>query len=124
LDNQENFIPKKRISNNFTKTISKSNNNLYDENDHSDLKNEEDLNYLNDKVEEQNKELIEKLNKINALNEQNKNKDIFIQTLKKTIENLQEKLASTEKVKQHINNQNKQILETETESNIIKAEYM
>lgn len=124
MDNQENFIPKKRISNNFTKTISKSNNNLYDENDHSDLKNEEDLNYLNDKVEEQNKELIEKLNKINALNEQNKNKDIFIQTLKKTIENLQEKLASTEKVKQHINNQNKQILETETESNIIKAEYM
>lgn len=100
-------------------------NNLYNHNDDlSDMNHEEDVNYLRYKNEELNKELIDKLNKINSLNEQNKNKDVLIQTLKKSNSSLQEKLASADKMKQHLNMQNRHIFETESEANIIKAEYL
>ena len=99
--------------------------NLYNDNDDlSEMNNEEDVNYLRYKNEELNKELIEKLNKINTLNEQNKNKEILIQTLKKSVSSLQEKLGSTDKMKQHLNLQNRQIFETESEANLLKAEYL
>jgi DNA polymerase III alpha subunit len=88
------------------------------------MENEEDLNYLKYKTEELNRELIEKLNKINALNEQNKNKELLIQTLKKTINSQNEKLALTEKIRAQMSFQNKQIEENEMENNLIKTEYM
>jgi hypothetical protein len=88
------------------------------------MENEEDLNYLKYKTEELNRELIEKLNKINSLNEQNKNKELLIQTLKKTINSQNEKLALTEKIRTQMSVQNKQIEENEMENNLIKAEYM
>jgi len=88
------------------------------------LDNEDDLNYLKYKTEELNRELIDKLNKINSLNEQNKNKELLIQTLKKTINSQNEKLALTEKVRAQMSLQNKQIEENELENNMIKTEYM
>lgn len=97
------------------------NSNLNYENNNN---NEEDLNYLKYKTEELNRELIDKLNKINSLNDQNKNKEILIQTLKKTINSQNEKLALTEKIRNQMSLQNKQIEENEVENNLIKSEYM
>jgi len=71
-----------------------------------------------------NKELIVNLNKINALNDQIKNKDVFINTLKKNINNLKEKLSSTEKFKHDFNAQARQIIQTESETNMLKTECM
>lgn len=88
------------------------------------MNNEEEINFLKYKIEELNKEYIDKLDKINGLNEQIKNKDVLIQTLKKTISSLQEKLSTNEKVKLQMNMQTKQFIETESEVNFLRTEYM
>lgn len=123
-DNEEDFANRKRASTNFPNA--KQSNALYNDNDNdlSEMNNEEDINYLRFKNEELHKELIDKLNKINALNDQIKNKEILIKTLKKTVSSLQEKLASAEKMKQHLNLQNRQIFETESEVTLLKTEYL
>lgn len=88
------------------------------------MQNEEDVNYLRFKNEELQKELIHKINKINSLNAQNNNKEVLIQTLQKSVASFQEKLTSADKMKQHLNLQNRQIFETESEANLLKAEYL
>ena len=58
------------------------------------------------------------------LNEQNKNKELLIRTLKKTINSQNEKLSLTEKIRAQMSLQNQQIEENEYENNMMKTEYM
>ncbi len=129
MENQEELPsnrkkPSSNYASNFPKPSSASN--LYNDNnnDLSEMQNEEDVNYLRFKNEELQKELINKINKINSLNAQNNNKEVLIQTLQKSVASLQEKLGSADKMKQHLNLQNRQIFETESEANLLKGEYL
>jgi hypothetical protein len=102
--------------------------------------NEEADNYLDDNEEDSvveennddlkiylddlNKKLIEKDDIIQNQSFQIQTLNQMIDNLKRNTKNLNEKLADQEKLKIHINAQNKKMVDMEKETEMIKQEYM
>jgi chromosome segregation ATPase len=75
-------------------------------------------------LEELNKKLIDKDDIIQNQSFQLQTLNQMVDNLKKNTKNLNEKLADYEKLKIHINAQNKKMADMEKETEVIKQEYM
>lgn len=85
---------------------------------------QEDINYYKYRIEEMNKDLIDKMNLIQTQGDQMKEMELLIDNLKKNTKTLYEKLSQNEKVKIQMNIKDKELQENENETNMIKIEYM
>jgi len=93
-----------------------------DENSHRKDNNEEIMN-MKYYIEELSKKLLEKEDKVQNQTFQMQTLNLLIENLKKNTKSLHEKLAEYEKLKIHINAQNKKTNDLENEISILKQEY-
>ncbi len=99
----------------------------YNENENDNEKNsvvEENNDDLKLYLDDLNKKLIEKDDIIQNQSFQIQTLNQMVDNLKRNTKNLNEKLADYEKLKIHINAQNKKMVDMEKETEIIKQEYM
>ena len=91
---------------------------------HSEFITAQDRNYLKFRNEELNKDLLEKINHNQQLNEKARSLENIIVNLQRTIQAYHEKMAVNEKQKVDINVRNRKINDLEEEINHLKADNM
>ena len=74
-------------------------------------------------IEELSKKLMEKEDKVQNQSFQMQTLNLLVENLKKNTKSLHEKLAEYEKLKIHINAQNKKTVDLENEISVLKQEY-
>ena len=93
-----------------------------DENSQRKDNNEEIMN-MKYYIEELSKKLMEKEDKVQNQSFQMQTMNLLVENLKKNTKSLHEKLAEYEKLKIHINAQNKKTVDLENEISVLKQEY-
>ncbi len=93
-----------------------------DENSHRKDNNDEIIN-MKYYIEELSKKLMEKEDKVQNQSFQMQTLNLLVENLKKNTKSLHEKLAEYEKLKIHINAQNKKTVDLENEISVLKQEY-
>lgn len=99
-------------------------NNYLDDNDKNSIYEENNNNDLKDYIHELNKKIIDRDETITNQSFQIQTLNQMIDNLKKNTKNIHEKLAEHEKLKIHINAQNKKMADMEKETEAIKYEYL
>ena len=85
--------------------------------------NNEEIMNMKYYIEELSKKLMEKEDKVQNQSFQMQTLNLLVDNLKKNTKSLHEKLAEYEKLKIHINAQNKKTVDLENEISVLKQEY-